>query len=1106
MPSKPDPVALLNAWLALEALQPQTFPEQADLISDEPPRRKRGEPRKTPPRLLLPFDISSGQMPWDSPAGDRVGLKLSDEETIRWYLPVAFAKVKPAVELLVRNVEPDGPEREQASGVAVLALASFDERGFPSSKVLLSSFGWACGEVLAGRISGLHRYLDVQDELCREIGDALVERAEDGCHIPTSKRGFVLAMSALERRLNLPKEVLERPKVAIRVIGDSEKEPVDIINSFFLRDLHRIRTAVQAGGCGPMLETYLGNRPPPHRCDVLADKALLEDLLAPRRLPLARWPAPKPAKLVTLQQAAVNAAMRDLADGGMLSVNGPPGTGKTTLLRDVIAAVILDRADALLGFEDPGSAFSPVDLVAEGGRQQTLYRLDARLRGRGIVVASSNNAAVRNVSAELPLAGTVAPDVAARHFPGTADAVHGKEGSCWGLIAAVLGNMANRTEFVEDAWWHPDWGLEKYLAAVTGRVKRDRAGDPPPAIVEVEAPPRNKAAAMERWRQACLDYREKRAAVASMRALREQIRMALWTAASVQQAMDDAHAAHRAAAEDAEKARETRRAAELALVRLDAAVADARRLLDGNTALQPIPVFRWLGLDARWRQRQEEAMDLLRRMLADQEAARTELSAAGTRMETADARARAAEATLAASRERWAQLRDLEARCPEVCAGTHLGPSFWSGSHEAIHTASPWADPDFTAARDEMFAAAMRLHRAFIDAAGGPMKSNLGLMMSHLKGKRTPSGADAYLGDLWDSFFLVVPLVSTTFASFDRLMDGVGEGGIGWLIVDEAGQATPQAAVGAVWRSRRALIIGDPLQIEPVSKVPTGLVRSICASYGAHPDLWAAPRASAQTLADAVSPLMARLGAGADVREIGLPLLVHRRCQDPMFSISNEIAYGGLMVHAAGDPASPIADALSPWVAGSAWIDVRSNAEKWSKAEGEAVVDLLRKLSVRGIRKPSLYIISPFRAVADKLRAFVLKSGVLDELGIEGKKPQEHWAKMHIGTVHTFQGKEAEAVLLVLGASADTSRGSRNWAGGTPNILNVAATRAKKVIYVVGCHAAWVNTGVFAVAAAELPVVRWPFDAHEPSGEGDELPIELEDVADEEEGALSLAE
>src|SRR5690242_13276834 len=141
MPATPDLIALLNAWLALEALQPQTFPKQEELISDEPPRRKRGEPPKTPARLLLPFDISSGQMPWDSPAGDRVQLKLSNEETIRWYLPVAFAKVKPAIDLLVRNIEPDGPEREPSSGVAVLALASFDERGFPStSKLLLSSF------------------------------------------------------------------------------------------------------------------------------------------------------------------------------------------------------------------------------------------------------------------------------------------------------------------------------------------------------------------------------------------------------------------------------------------------------------------------------------------------------------------------------------------------------------------------------------------------------------------------------------------------------------------------------------------------------------------------------------------------------------------------------------------------------------------------------------------------------------------------------------------------------------------------------------------------------------------------------------------------------
>lgn len=74
---------------------------------------------------------------------------------------------------------------------------------------------------------------------------------------------------------------------------------------------------------------------------------------------------------------------------------------------------------------------------------------------------------------------------------------------------------------------------------------------------------------------------------------------------------------------------------------------------------------------------------------------------------------------------------------------------------------------------------------------------------------------------------------------------------------------------------------------------------------------------------------------------------------------------------------------------------------------------------------------------------------------------------MRIGTVHTFQGKESEVVFFVLGCDA-TQSGATDWAAAAPNLLNVAVTRAKNYLYIIGDRDLWGPRQYFDTALAML--------------------------------------
>lgn len=277
------------------------------------------------------------------------------------------------------------------------------------------------------------------------------------------------------------------------------------------------------------------------------------------------------------------------------------------------------------------------------------------------------------------------------------------------------------------------------------------------------------------------------------------------------------------------------------------------------------------------------------------------------------------------------------------------------------------------------------------------------------------------------------------------------------LIIDEAGQAVPDIAAASFALAKRALVVGDTEQIEPVWSIPEGIDRAnlrrseLLTEDDTFENHWQACGLLASNgNVMKVAQCQTRYHQLSELSR-GLYLTEHRRCYNSIIHYCNALAYNGELEALRGNPKQPV-----PWGT-MALITSRSDSEtrgssrtnpgeakriaQWLHAETPRILDYARQqdpalisLSDAQVLERSVGIVTPFKRQETLLRA------ELKACDIHG---------LTVGTVHKLQGDER---LLILFSSVygHNDRALGKFYDRNSNLLNVAVSRAKDAFILFG--------------------------------------------------------
>ena len=323
---------------------------------------------------------------------------------------------------------------------------------------------------------------------------------------------------------------------------------------------------------------------------------------------------------------------------------------------------------------------------------------------------------------------------------------------------------------------------------------------------------------------------------------------------------------------------------------------------------------------------------------------------------------------------------------------------------------------------------------------------------------------EGVLDKMYHRLAMISPCMVMTFFMLPKQFRAYGGNGkkeyymynyIDLLIVDEAGQISPEIAAPSFALAKKAVVVGDEEQIPPVwgTVRPLDIAMAIKSEVIEDKKQYEELEINGLNCSQSSIMKIAASSCAFNKYKKGLFLSEHRRCYNEIVAYCNQLVYEEKLDPKRGSFFEDSENALTGFLPamGHKQITVsksqksgtsRCNKEEamqiviWLKCHYKTIVDHYNKKRTTGVNEKELVgIITPFKS-----QSILIKSMIKKEI-------PDHAQSIDVGTVHTFQGAERKVIIF---SSVYGNEDGCFFINKAANLMNVAVSRAKDSFLVFG--------------------------------------------------------